>query len=67
MSGHNIGLGNFKYLALMQHGNLRLSVDGASAYASNTDEVITTVNGDFSMTVLKDGADAFVLYTKSSN
>ena len=67
VSGHNIGLGNFKYLALMQHGNLRLSVDGASAYASNTDEVITTVNGDFSMTVLKDGADAFVLYTKSSN
>lgn len=67
VSGHNIGLGNFKYVPTMQHGNVRLSVDGSSAVASNTDEVITTINADFSMTILKDGADAFVLYTKSAS
>ena len=66
VSGHNIGLGNFKYVPTMQHGNVRLSVDSSSAVASNTDEVITTINADFSMTVLKAGADAFVLYTKSN-
>ena len=66
-SGHNIGLGNFKYLPVMNHGNIRLSVDASSAVASSTDEVITTINADFSMTVLKDGADAFVLYSKSAS
>ena len=66
VSGHNIGLGNFKYLPTLQWGNLRLSVDANSAVASNTDEVITTVNADFSMTVLKDGADAFVVYSKTN-
>jgi len=65
VSGHNVGLGNFKYLPTMQHGNIRLSVDSNSAYASSTDEVIVTINADFSMTVLKDGADAFVVYSKS--
>ena len=65
VSGHNVGLGNFKYLPTMQHGNIRLSVDSSSAYASSTDEVIVTINADFSMTVLKDGADAFVVYSKS--
>jgi HK97 family phage major capsid protein len=65
ISGHNIGLGNFKYVPTMQHGNIRLSVDAGSAVASGTDEVITTINADFSLTILKDGADAFVLYTKS--
>ena len=65
ISGHNIGLGNFKYLPVMQHGNIRLSVDSGSAVASSTDEVYTTINADFSMTILKDGADAFVLYAKS--
>lgn len=65
VSGHNIGLGNFKYLPVMQHGNIRLSIDASSATASSTDEVYTTINADFSMTVLKDGADAFVLYSKS--
>lgn len=64
-NGHAIGLGNFKYVPTMQHGNIRLSIDGSSAVASNTDEVITTINVDFSMTILKDGADGFVLYTKS--
>ena len=49
----------------MQHGNIRLSIDATSAVASNTDEVYTTINADFSMTILKDGADAFVLYSKS--
>jgi len=65
ISGHNIGLGNFKYLPVMQHGNIRLSIDSGSAYAASTDEVITTINADFSMTVLKAGADAFVVYSKS--
>lgn len=65
ISGHNIGLGNFKYVPTMQHGNIRLSVDAGSAVASDTDEVITTINADFSLTILKDGADAFVLYAKS--
>ena len=66
VAGHNIGLGNFAYLPVMQHGNLRLSVDAASAVASSTDEVITTVNTDFSMTVLKSAADGFVLYSKTA-
>ena len=65
VSGHNIGLGNFAYMPTMQHGNIRLSIDGGSALASDTDEVIVTINADFSMTVLKDGADAFVLYAKA--
>lgn len=65
ISGHAVGLGNFKYLPVMQHGNIRLSIDATSAVASNTDEVYTTINADFSMTILKDGADAFVLYTKT--
>ena len=51
-SGHNIGLGNFAFLPTMQHGNIRLSVDASSAVASSTDEVITTINADFSMTIL---------------
>lgn len=66
VSGHNIGLGNFAFLPVMQHGNIRLSVDAGSAVAADTDEVITTINADFSMTVLKDGADAFVVYSKSA-
>ena len=67
ISGHAVGLGNFKYLPVMQHGNIRLSIDATSAVASNTDEVYTTINADFSMTILKDGADAFVLYSKSGD
>ena len=63
----NIGLGVFKYLPVMQHGNIRLTIDATSAVASSTDEVITTINADFSMTVLKAGADAFVLYSKSTD
>ena len=66
-SGHAVGLGNFKYLPVMQHGNIRLSIDATSAVASNTDEVYTTINADFSMTILKDGADAFVLYSKEGD
>ena len=66
-AGHNIGLGNFKYVPVMQHGNIRLSIDATSAVASNTDEVYTTINADFSMTILKDGADAFVLYSKEGD
>lgn len=65
ISGHNIGLGNFKYLPVMQHGDIRLSVDSGSAVAAATDELIVTLNADFSMTVLQDGADAFVLYSQS--
>lgn len=65
-AGHNIGLGSFRYVPVMQHGNIRLSVDATSAVASNTDEVYITINADFSMTILKDGADAFVLYSKDS-
>lgn len=64
VAGHNIGLGNFRYLPVMQHGNIRLSIDGSSAVAANTDEVITTINADFSMTVLKSAADGFVVYSK---
>lgn len=63
LSGHNIGLGNFKYVPTMQHGSIRLSIDATSAVASNTDEVYTTINADFSMTVLKAAADAFVVYS----
>ena len=65
-SGHSIGLGNFAYVPVMQHGNIRLSIDAVSAVASNTDEVYVTINAYFSMTILKDGADAFVLYSKST-
>jgi hypothetical protein len=64
-SGHNIGLGNFAALPTMQHGNIRLSIDDSSAYAADTDEVIITINADFSMTVLKNMADAFVVYGKA--
>ena len=67
VEGHNIGLGNFKYLPTMQHGNIRLSIDATSALAADTDEVIVTINADFSMTVLKDGADGFVVYSKSGS
>ncbi len=66
VSGHNIGLGNFNMMPVMNHGNIRLSIDAASATASSTDEVITTINADFSMTVLKSAADAFVLYSKTN-
>lgn len=66
-SGHAIGLGNFAYVPVMQHGNIRLSIDAVSAVASNTDEVYVTINAYFSMTILKDGADAFVLYTKEGD
>lgn len=67
LAGHNIGLGNFKYLPTMQHGNIRLSIDATSALAADTDEVIVTINADFSMTVLKDGADGFVVYSKTGS
>lgn len=66
ISGHNIGLGSFKYLPVMQHGDIRLSRDNSSATASATDETIWTINAYFSMTVLKDGADAFVVYSKTN-
>lgn len=66
VSGHNIGLGNFAGLPVMQHGNIRLSVDGVSAQAADTDEVIITINADFSMTVLKSLADGFVLMSKAA-
>lgn len=65
LAGHNIGLGNFAYLPTMQHGNIRLSVDGSSAVAADTDEVIITINADFSMTVLKSMADAFVVMSQT--
>ncbi len=67
LAGHNIGLGNFAFLPTMQHGNIRLSVDANSAVASSTDEVITTINADFSMTVLKSAADGFVVYAKTNS
>jgi hypothetical protein len=65
--GHAVGLGNFSFVPVMQHGNIRLSIDAVSAVASNTDEVYVTINAYFSMTILKDGADAFVLYTKEGD
>ena len=49
----------------MQHGNIRLSVDADSMTAASTDEVVTTINADFSMTVLKAAADAFVVFSKT--
>lgn len=67
VSGHNIGLGNFAALPVMQHGTIRLSVDSTSALAADTDEVIITINADFSMTVLKDMADAFVVMSKTGS
>jgi HK97 family phage major capsid protein len=66
VAGHNIGLGDFSALPVMQHGNIRLSIDGVSAFAADTDEVIITINADFSMTVLKGLADAFVVYSKQA-
>ena len=66
MPAGNVGLGVFKYLPVMQHGNIRLSIDATSMTAASTDEVVTTINADFSMTVLKDGADAFVLYSQQA-
>ena len=66
VAGHNIGLGKFSALPTMQHGNIRLSIDDSSAVAADTDEVIITINADFSMTVLKGLADAFVVYSKQA-
>lgn len=66
VAGHNIGLGDFSALPVMQHGNIRLSIDGVSALAADTDEVIITINADFSMTVLKALADGFVVYSKGA-
>lgn len=66
ISGHNIGLGNFAGLPTMQHGKIRLSVDGVSAYAASSDEVIVTINADFSMTVLTGLADGFVVMSKTN-
>lgn len=65
--GHNIGLGSFRYVPVMQHGDIRLSIDAVSAVASNTDEVYVTINSYYSMTILQDGADAFVLYAKEGD
>lgn len=67
IAGHNIGLGSFKYMPVMQHGDIRLSRDNSSATASATDETIVTINAYFSMTVLQDGADAFVVYSKTNS
>lgn len=66
VEGHNIGLGDFSALPVMQHGNIRLSIDGVSALAADTDEVIITINADFSMTVLKALADGFVVYSQGA-
>lgn len=66
VAGHNIGLGDFSALPVMQHGNIRLSIDGVSALAADTDEVIITINADFSMTVLKALADGFVVYSQGA-
>jgi HK97 family phage major capsid protein len=66
VAGHNIGLGDFSALPVMQHGNIRLSIDGVSAFAADTDEVIITINADFSMTVLKALADGFVVYSQGA-
>lgn len=65
VAGHNIGLGNFAGLPVMQHGQIRLSIDGSSAVAADTDEVIITINADFSMTVLNSLADGFVVMSKT--
>lgn len=65
LSGSHIGLGNFACLPTLQHGDIRLSIDGSSAYAADTDEVIITINADFSMTVMNAFKDAFVVYTKN--
>ena len=66
VAGHNIGLGDFSALPVMQHGNIRLSIDGVSALAADADEVIITINADFSMTVLKALADGFVVYSQGA-
>ena len=66
VAGHNIGLGDFSALPVMQHGNIRLSIDGVSALAADTDEVIITINADFSMTVLKALSDGFVVYSQGA-
>ena len=65
INGHNIGLGNFAALPVMQHGSVRLSIDASSAVAADRDEVIVTINTDYSMTVLESMADAFVVYSKT--
>lgn len=61
----NVGLANFGYLPVVNHGNIRMSVDNSSATAANIDATIITINADFSMTVMKEFQDAFVLYSKS--
>ena len=63
-TGHNIGFGLFNYLPCLQHGSVRLSIDGTSATAADVDAVIVTCNADWSMTDLY--PDAFVLYTKQA-
>ena len=39
--------------------------DNSSATEANIDATIITINADFSMTVMKEFQDAFVLYSKS--
>lgn len=56
-----VGLGNFGYMPVMQHGDIRVSIDNASATAAEKDATIVVVNADFSMTVPKEVKDAFVL------
>lgn len=63
---HNVGLANFGYLPVMNHGNIRITIDSTSATAGDTDSTIVIVNADFSMTVMKEMADAFVIYGKSA-
>lgn len=62
-SGHNIGFGLFNYLPCLQHGDARVTIDGASAAAADVDGVYVIINADWSMTDLY--PEAFCLYTQS--
>lgn len=64
ISGHNVGLGLFKFLPCLQHGNARLTIDRTSVSAADVDGVYVVLNADWSMTRIFE--DAFVLYSKSS-
>lgn len=64
VTGHNIGLGLFKFLPCLQHGNARLTIDRSSVSAADVDGVYVVLNADWSMTRIFE--DAFVLYSKGS-
>ena len=49
---HYIGIGHWEYLALQQHGEVRLTADSMSAAVAARNSTVVTLNTEFSMTEL---------------